>query len=280
MKALIIGYGRAGKRHARLLEELGIKWRAYDPYMENLGNTRLFDETVSLESLSLRKHVAFDFAVICSPPALHLDHIHQCLAANLPVLCEKPLCSFGQLDLARQLPPDSPVMPCFNYQFHPEVAAIREARDRWLDSPAAWRFYSDQYRPALPEWGLVLDHLPHTLDMLLWFAGDREIKIRQAFLNSLPEHYDSCYVYGRVGDQTFSIADTVRFKPCEKQAYIAGPVGVVPVGFNPDMFTKMYDCFLSHLRAGTLPVSGLGLAEALRVQELLEEIGKGVGESD
>ena len=95
MKALIIGFGRAGRRQGQLLTKLGIDWVYFDPNLcimdtpPGTGRVTLGLKDPTFEQiLSIRDYA---IAVICTPPHLHLEQITQCLDAGLWVLCEKPL---------------------------------------------------------------------------------------------------------------------------------------------------------------------------------------------
>jgi predicted dehydrogenase len=111
----------------------------------------------------------FDLAVIATPPDLHLAQIRQCLDTDLPVLCEKPLCGLGQLDQAKALlnhPHADKVMVAYNYRFHPKLQGVRRI-------PTYFTCWQDR---VLPEWGLLLDHCSHDLDILRQLCGEIEIK--------------------------------------------------------------------------------------------------------
>jgi len=65
MRAAIIGMGHQGKKHAKVLDELGVEW----------GH----------ES-------KVDFAIVSCPDAFHYTYVMDYLKKGVPVFCEKPLC--------------------------------------------------------------------------------------------------------------------------------------------------------------------------------------------
>ncbi|HJH25295.1 MAG TPA: hypothetical protein C5S37_00655 [Methanophagales archaeon] len=86
-KVLLIGYGSIGKRHARNLIELKIEPYILTKYPDNLN-------TIFLRDINEIKTEKFDYYIIASPTARHLDDLKKCLA--LPnkqknILIEKPL---------------------------------------------------------------------------------------------------------------------------------------------------------------------------------------------
>ncbi len=164
-RALLCGYGRAGRRLGRGLDALGVDITICDPAI----SPYMFEQAIS-------EYDFFDFALIATPPHLHLSQIRQCLDAGLPVLCEKPLCAWGQLAEAEQLlshPAAGKVGMIFNYRWHPTIQHLILTRPQWQHRPDPFTALSVQYRERLPEWGLILDHLPHTVDLFLHLSGSR-----------------------------------------------------------------------------------------------------------
>lgn len=85
-KVLLIGYGSIGKRHARNLTELGIRPHILTEYPDNLN-------AIFLRDVNEMKNEKFDYCIIASPTARHLDDLKKCLALpNKPknILIEKP----------------------------------------------------------------------------------------------------------------------------------------------------------------------------------------------
>lgn len=241
MKALILGYGRAGKRHAKLLQQRGIEVDVYDP----AGHS-----TVDSNSPQ-----GYDFCVIASPPLAHLHQLRNCMVHDVPVLIEKPLCGFfeGFADVVHY----KKASICFNYRYHPAVVALKETPLRSTDY-RKWIFYSCQHRAELPAWGLLLDHLPHTFDMLLHLNGPEEFD--PTYVSVSPS---SVFLSGKVAGEEVDIIDEVSPYPMVKDAFILCPYGYTPIENDTTMFDLMYEDFL----AGNYT----GLNDAARVQDWLNK---------
>lgn len=264
MKGLIIGFGRAGRRHARALSGLGVKWAAVEPDASQRADIGIPYQCYQFLYRALEQR--FDFAVVCTPPDLHLAYVSRCLAAGLPVLCEKPLCGWGQVAEAEELPPDAPVMLAFNYRFHPEWMEVKEGFEY---QPKWWQMVSIQHRPDLPSWGLILDHLPHSIDRLFWL-GVEEITIKNAYQGRNDKNWVN--IRGYADGEFFDIYDSITETLIEKIAINRGPFGgpFTPSPRADEMMANMYQSFFAALD-GSGPWSP-GLADGLRVQRVLEEI--------
>src|SRR3990172_6663983 len=180
MRALIIGYGHAGRRHGATLDKLGIKWDYYDP---NVSIGAFPKEPGHIYTKIEKIEGSYDFAIIATPPSLHLAQINQCLDAGLSVLCEKPLCDLGQLKEAEALlshPLAHRVMMGFNYRWHPVLTDIKRKQELWDKTGGQFACFSDQYRVDIPEWGLLLDHVSHSIDILLWLSGMETLEVSRA----------------------------------------------------------------------------------------------------
>ncbi len=79
MKAIIIGGGSIGKRHARNLNNLNISTRIVD-----------IDEIHNIDNI-LNK--GFDIGLVCTPNINHIEHCFKLAEHNLPIFCEKPFYS-------------------------------------------------------------------------------------------------------------------------------------------------------------------------------------------
>lgn len=255
MKGLIIGYGSAGKRHGKILDELGIEWAAVDPYCKEKPDILFLSLLDALES------EAWDFVSICTPPDIHIQQIKTCLDYSFPILCEKPLCDIGQLEKAKKLPKDAPIMFAFNYRFHEswhEALGIERKVNR------GWVCVSHQSRPPLPMWGLLVDHVSHTFDTLLFQgAGPIEIDVVEHVYS---DTYEAISLVGTAGDKPLIIWDGVSKVKMDKVGGIFSPFGFFRADKNKmwDMFLSMYKSFLS---GNYTP----GMTEAIAVQELLEK---------
>ena len=266
MKGLVVGAGRAGKRHANILQSKGIAYRLVDTDPQRI---HLPHDYFTLEaSLDIFKP---DFVVLATPPDVHLEQIEQCIEADVPVLCEKPLCGIGQLERAKALPKDAKVAVAYNYRFHPTLNAMWEVPDshNW-----DWLCYSRQHRDSLPEWGILLDHLGHTFDMLLWMTEG--ISLEWVIVEK-EEDNEAVYVMGQVGNRTLEIVDKVSFAPSDKVSCIVCPKGFIDIEPSEKMFENMWKNFLNNVEGVGLPYYP-NLETSIRVQELLEEATELAGE--
>ena len=171
MKALIIGYGSIGKRHADILKGLGCEVAVVSRHKSgayrNLADA--FDA------------VRPEYAVVASPTKDHGRHILELWVEMCGgrLLIEKPL-----LDAPRHLPVPNLVKMFhslavgYNLRFHPIIQALKKRLEGVTIYQA--HFHVGQW---LPDWrpgrdyrdcdvSGVLRDLSHELDLLLWLCGD------------------------------------------------------------------------------------------------------------
>ena len=175
MKVLVIGYGSIGKRHARLLQDLGLDTAVV--------SRRNVDATTVLPSIAVA--VADwnpEYVVVASRTHEHRGDFEALTEGGFAgtVLMEKPLFDRGGDAPAHGF---SQVFVAYNLRFHPAVARFRELLDQ--TTPYAVHAYVGQY---LPDWrpdadyrkgysaikaqgGGVLRDLSHELDALNWMLG-------------------------------------------------------------------------------------------------------------
>jgi len=260
-RALIIGYGSAGKRHAQLAENRGYRLAIVDPRFSRYS----IIETMGWAS---RSDIRFAYAVVASPPALHLQHVKQCLDAGIPVLCEKPLGTIEQNNMWADHIRDS-VAVAYNYRFHPAIRQAQEQVAGWANEiEGRWRVMSVQQRNPLPTWGTLLDHVSHDVDILHSIIGPR-LGVRHAkhIANRLFDlWWVSGYVMGSLAE--FVITDMTTSFRVPKRAQLKTPQASIPIKADRSMFDRMTDSFLGDW-------TGLAtVAEGLDVQFMLEAIQK------
>lgn len=251
MNALVIGLGRAGKRHRLMLDTMGVQTTGVDLCETVEAEYHLPDSALAARCYSL--------AVICTPPASHLEGIEACLSHNIPkIVCEKPLCGIGQLRRASELAQYN-ITVTYNYRWHPAVAAGQV-------SPVAggkWVCFSSQHRPQIPLWGLALDHLPHTVDLLRFLSG-RYVKLTA--LDVVSERDGSVHLdaAGQVGDNPVTIFDNVAPHPTRRRSFIETPAGRITLDVTNMMFVNMWRDIL---RANEPPVA---VYDAIATQVVIE----------
>jgi len=204
---LVVGMGSIGRRHTRILRELGVSdIRACDTSAERLDAARQdfgIAETYASFEEALRSRPQAVF--VCSPTALHVEQALAALAAGADVFIEKPLStSLGgieQLEAAARTPPSAILPPlqrggrggvvmvghCF--RFHEgllrakkmieqgrigRLVSIRCMVGEYIPDvmPSYKTMYISQYSGAY--------ELMHEIDLALWFANqapDRVIAI-------------------------------------------------------------------------------------------------------
>lgn len=182
---LVVGFGSIGRRHTRVLKEIGVAdVRVADPVAELRAKAR---EEFGIERIyeSYEDGLADrpDAVIICSPTALHVPQAMEAIRAGVDVLTEKPLSTspdgIDELDdLARESGRIVMVAHCF--RFHD---GLRRAK-AWLDEGRIGRLVSTrvvfgEYIPdVMPNYrNMYISQysgcyeLMHDIDLALWFAG-------------------------------------------------------------------------------------------------------------
>jgi predicted dehydrogenase len=195
LSVLVIGCGSIGKRHARVLESLGVAdIRACDPAAEqrqgllaDVPSARMYD---SYEA-ALRDRP--DAVLICTPPAMHILMARQAIEAGCHVLTEKPLSdTLDGIDdlqaLADQRGKNVMVALCFRY--HEGLLRAKQYLDagrigRLVSIRALMGEHLPDVRPDYRSLYLAVCNgafeLMHDLDLALWYAGQRVKRLHCAF---------------------------------------------------------------------------------------------------
>lgn len=254
---LIIGYGRAGKRHAKMAKEgFGLEPYIYDPYT---SKSVMYSDGFSViyhAPKDILPQADYSYTVIATPPDSHLRYIRLCLDNDLPVLCEKPLCAIGQLDKAKALlnhPNADKVMVAYNWRYHPKLVEVKNQFKSGLFLDCS------QYRNDLPEWGLLLDHCSHDLDILRFVTSDElEVENVQYHIGNRGQEWNIILS----GFNT--IREMVTHQASKRLANLYyNRDRFIELNLDPQMFVDMWQAFLN----GNY---GPGLEEAIKTQELLE----------
>jgi hypothetical protein len=235
---VIIGAGRAGNRHRQIAEKMGFDVWVYDPYIYSLQNEDDLKYVLENDNIT--------HGIIAAPPGSHLYYINLLLSYKVRILCEKPLCGLNQLDEAKSIDPASPVMVAYNYRYHPALKHI-------AGTLTEFRLMTCVQHRELPDWGLLLDHCSHNLDIMRFVSRD-EIQITDAIHIEKPD-YEQWYIAG----EGFAISETVTNYKTDRVATI----NEVQITADPRMFTDMWSAFLGEDYSP-------GLSEAIQTQELLQ----------
>lgn len=194
-KALVIGYGSIGKRHARLLSELfcDVAVVSRRP-LENVAHFANIAEAVA----SMRP----DYVVVATETSAHVACIDALAAAGFRgrLLIEKPLggaVSEHGFALAAV---------AYNLRFHPavtELAAVLRGEEivsiqvycgQYLPDWRPGTDYAQSYSADPERGGGVLRDLSHELDLLLWLGGGwRRIAALGGRFGALAIKSDDCW---------------------------------------------------------------------------------------
>ncbi|MBL8800128.1 MAG: Gfo/Idh/MocA family oxidoreductase [Planctomycetia bacterium] len=154
LKALVVGTGSIGRRHARNLQGLGVEVSGCDRDPTRLGP--LVDElhVQGVEDLDVAlRSIEPDAVIVCTPPVSHLGVARRSLEAGADVFVEKPVShtceGVLQLDeLARGR--GRIVQVGYNLRFHPGIRKLKELlADGGIGRPLYVHAECAQY---LPDW--------------------------------------------------------------------------------------------------------------------------------
>jgi UDP-N-acetylglucosamine 3-dehydrogenase len=192
LRAGLIGLGRMGRHHARVLRHLdGVTLMAAadpvgDPYhaADGIPVCRDLDDLLAM---------GIDYAVLASPTSLHEQLGTRLAAAGIPTLIEKPLAP--DAEAARRLArafhaAGVPAAVGYIERCNPALIAMR---DRLAGGQLGQVFQVATRRtgpfPArITDVGVVQDLATHDLDLTAWVTGQRytEIAARTAHLSDRP----------------------------------------------------------------------------------------------
>jgi predicted dehydrogenase len=205
VKALLVGLGSIGRRHARNWAALGVGPLAIcrqrgGPLPEPLGLE--ISEYDDLDQALGREQP--DVVIVTNPTSLHMDAACAALRAAAHVFVEKPLSN--SLDRVSDLLDDAAVqhkhvMVGYNLRFHPglqrlkellqegvigTVVSARAEAGEFLPDWHPWEDYRDSYSGRRDLGGGAVLTFSHELDALCWLLGaPRQITALAAHASSL-----------------------------------------------------------------------------------------------
>lgn len=193
MKALVIGCGSIGYRHASNASSLGHDVIAVDPSKSRLNKLK---ETLGIKSVftSLKDALSdeyVDAAIVAAPTSLHYQISIDLIRAKIPLLVEKPLCcelaQSVEIASALRINPVTFMMG-HTYRFRREWQEVKKLIDQSiLGKTMSAEFSGGWY---LPDWhfrqdyrqeyaaqksqggGVVLTNMSHIFDIVAWLFGD------------------------------------------------------------------------------------------------------------
>jgi predicted dehydrogenase len=190
MRFLVLGTGSIGQRHCRNLAALGHDVLAWDVDGDRLAQVEDVAGVSAAPSLEAGLGGAPAAALICTPPASHVELAHRALAAGAHLFVEKPISHAADgvpalLDEAEAR--GRIVMVGYNLRFLPSLRRVKTLLDdkrigRVLAARVEFGAYLPDWRPgrdyrenyatrAAQGGGILLDAI-HELDYLLWLLGD------------------------------------------------------------------------------------------------------------
>ena len=216
-RALVVGCGSIGRRHARNLKSLGV-WQ--------LGFCDTSPEALKYCREELEGEIFDDYGealqkfrpavvLICTPPVYHVEEALAALQARAHVFIEKPLSheSSGiQALIAEACRRDRNVQIGYNMRFHPGLQILKDLIDSgkigrvlWLSAEAGqylpdwrpWQHYRESYSARHELGGGIILDGSHELDYICWLLGrPTEVTCRAEHLSSLDvDVEDSAWIY-------------------------------------------------------------------------------------
>ena len=187
--ALVIGFGSIGKRHVRLIREMGLEVHVYS--RRSLPGENKFQ---SLEYAL--KEVTPEYVVIANETSDHYSALKTALSFEVPkILVEKPLIA----TVVKSLPEysESQVRVAYNLRFHPllqhlyseikgqSVLSVQLYVGQYLPDWRPQQDYRHSYSVSRAQGGGVLRDLSHELDYINWLFGPWQA------ISALGGHYSS-----------------------------------------------------------------------------------------
>ena len=186
---LVSGFGSIGKRHVRILREMGHKVHVFS--RRNLPGENKFK---SLEYAL--KEVTPEYVVIANETSEHYSALKTALSFKVPkILVEKPLFA----TVVKSLPEysQSQVRVAYNLRFHPllqhlyseikrqTVLSVQIYVRQYLPDWRPQQNYRNSYSVSTAQGGGVLRDLSHELDYINWLFGPWQA------ISALGGHYSS-----------------------------------------------------------------------------------------
>jgi predicted dehydrogenase len=191
VRVLVVGCGSIGRRHARVLQEIGVRDIAVCDPSEPARAAVQADLGLG-EGYADYRHAlehGFDAVVLCTPPWLHIAQAKTAIEIGCDVLTEKPLShNLEGIDdlIATVERHDRILMVAFCMRFHAGLLRVKSL----LDEGAIGRLFSCRFevgeylpscRPGVDyrtlfvtreDVGVTIDYI-HEPDLAIWLVGQR-----------------------------------------------------------------------------------------------------------
>ncbi|MBE2267257.1 MAG: Gfo/Idh/MocA family oxidoreductase [Anaerolinea sp.] len=192
LRALVVGAGSIGRRHARNLMQLGITQVALcDPDASRVEQAaaEIAVRTTYADYADALQTFQPEIVFVCTPPVLHVEQSLRAVEAGAHVFVEKPLSN--QLDgiddlIAAAERAKRVVQVGYNLRFHAAVSKIKSLLEQGSIGRVLWMYAEvGQYLPDWRPWqdyrqsytarrelggGIILD-ASHEIDYVLWMLG-------------------------------------------------------------------------------------------------------------
>ena len=218
MKAVIIGGGSIGKRHAQNLNDLNVSTRIVD-----------IDEISNIDNILKEK---FDMGLVCTPNINHIEHCLKLAEFNIPIFCEKPFYTntVGLEDLLSLIKEKNLItMVGCNLRFTPEINKINKYSE-YINvyfgyNLKKWRPKSDYLKSYSANknlgGGVLLDAI-HELDYLYYKFGDIE---------------NISYIKNKLTDVTYDTEDLV----IGRIEFVSGTLADFTLNYLSEEYQRYYD---------------------------------------
>ena len=193
MKIAVVGAGRMGKLHARVLKEMpdvqlvGVVDRneAAAQAVARQRDCQAFTDVAQVVAL-------VDCAIVAVPTVEHLNAARPFIAAGKPVLIEKPFTAdveAGEELVALARRTGTSVQVGHTERFNPAVVAMQRhaIRPKFIE---AHRISPFTFRSA--DVGVVLDMMIHDIDLVGMLAGGNVKSVHAVGINVIGQHEDIC----------------------------------------------------------------------------------------
>lgn len=192
MKFLIAGLGSIGRRHLRMLRELGqddiVLYRTHQSTLDDKELAGFPVETDLRDALDL----GLDAVVVANPTSLHMDVAIPAAEAGCHILLEKPISDdLERVDELRRVADKSGsrILVGFQFRYHPTLNKARELIQdgalgkilsfhahwgEYLPNWHPWEDYRDSYAARSDLGGGVIGTLTHPIDYIRYLLGEIE----------------------------------------------------------------------------------------------------------
>ena len=187
-KAIILGAGSIGKRHAKNLIKKNIEVTFVRRKVDHEFDSEFGSFSITWEEfLNNNSNNIWDFGFICTPTNNHINDINQIHKRVKKIFLEKPLSSdySSLLNICDSVDPNK-LFIGFMMRFHPNILYVKNKIQKFNESIIGGTFHFGSY---MPKWhpkenyktsyaankemgGGVVRTICHELDLVLWFFGD------------------------------------------------------------------------------------------------------------